>query len=384
MTRNPVFCVRAVVTTCVLASIGWAGNPADDRFRRHDRNNDGKLARDEYPSDIVDLFDRIDTDKDGFVTLEEDREFRRIGPTRVRRTFAPHRDPDFIEERYGPHERNVFDLWQAEGEEPTPLVIHFHGGGFRRGDKSSVNAALLARLLEGGVSVAAANYRLSDTAPYPAQMHDCARAVQYIRAHARRYNIDPDRIAATGDSAGAGISQWLAMHADLADPESEDPVARQSTRLSCAVVRAAQTSYDPRFIKSLFNTDQVDDALIPFFGMESAADVEDPRFYPLFEEASPINHATKDDPPLLLFYPQPNLPLPPNSSGKQHIHHPKFGFVLKERLDQLGVECVVKLGQEYRGEQVQVLPVDDYVDFFFDKLGVMRVGQRQGAGAPNR
>jgi len=251
-------------------------------------------------------------------------------------------------------------------------VIYFHGGGFRRGDKSSVNSALLARLLEGGVSVAAANYRLSDVAPFPAQMHDAARAVQFIRYHARKYQIDPERIGATGGSAGAGISLWLAFHDDLADPDSPDPVARQSTRLACAVVYAAQTSYDPRFIQKLFNTDQVESALIAFFGMESAKDVEDPKFFPLFEEASPLNHATADDPPVLLFYPQPNTPLPPNSRGSQHIHHPKFGFVLKEKLEELGVECVLKLREDYVGQDLRSGPVDDYVKFFFDKLGVQR------------
>jgi len=217
--------------------------------------------------------------------------------------------------------------------------------------------------------VAAANYRLSGTAPFPAQMHDCARALQFIRLHAKQYGIDPRRIGATGGSAGAGISEWLAFHDDLADPDSDDPVLRQSTRLACAVVYAAQTSYDPRFIQKLFDTDQVDDAMIPFFGMESAADVDDPKFHPLFEEASPINHATADDPPVMLYYPQANRPLPPDSNEKEHIHHPKFGFVLKQKLDKLGVECVVKLREDYGEQAARGGPVADYVKFFVEKLG---------------
>jgi acetyl esterase/lipase len=59
-------------------------------------------------------------------------------------------------------------------------------------------------------------------------MHDGARAVQYLRSRAKEWNLDPARVAATGGSAGAGISLWLAFHADLADPKSKDPVARQS------------------------------------------------------------------------------------------------------------------------------------------------------------
>ena len=137
--------------------------------------------------------------------------------------------PDAAELRYGPHARNVMDLWLTGGARPAPFVIYYHGGGFRQGDKSSIGAPLLRKLLASGVSVAAANYRLSDSAPYPAQMLDAARALQFLREHAARYGLDPRRAGATGGSAGAGISLWLAFHDDLADPASPDTVARQST-----------------------------------------------------------------------------------------------------------------------------------------------------------
>ena len=104
--------------------------------------------------------------------------------------------------------------------------------------------------------------------------------------------------------------------------------------------------------------------MILLFGMTKQSDVEDPKFHPLFEEASPINHATTDDAPVMLFYPQPNVPLTPNSGGKQHIHHPKFGIVLKEKLGQLGVECMLKLREDYPDCGV----TDDYARFFFDKF----------------
>ena len=274
--------------------------------------------------------------------------------------------PDHANVRYGPHDRNVLDLWLAESDRVAPLVIYYHGGGFRRGDKRSINRELVRQLLGNGVSVAAANYRLTHTAPYPAQMHDAARALQFIRLHAAEYGIDPTRIGATGGSAGAGISQWLAFHDDLADPDNPDPLLRQSTRLTAIVPVSAQTSYDPRFIKRLMNTEQVEEALIAFFGMRSAADVDDSRFHPLFEDSSPLNHLTADDPPVLFFYSQRNDPLPPNSSGQLHIHHPKFGFALEEKADELGVECTVLLSEDHPEGQ----PIDKYVKFFLEKFGV--------------
>ena len=274
--------------------------------------------------------------------------------------------PDHANVQYGPHDRNVLDLWIAESDGVAPLVIYYHGGGFSRGDKRSINRELVRQLLGNGVSVAAANYRLTDTAPYPAQMHDAARALQFIRLHAVEYGIDPTRIGATGGSAGAGISQWLAFHDDLADPDNPDPLLRQSTRLTAIVPVNAQTSYDPRFIKRLMNTEQVHPALVAFFGMTSAADVDDSRFHALFEDSSPLNHLTADDPPVLVSFNQRNDPLPPNSSGGLHIHHPKFGFALKEKADELGVECTILLTEDHpEGE-----PIDKYVNFFFEKFGV--------------
>src|SRR5690606_28748260 len=53
------------------------------------------------------------------------------------------------------------------------------------------------------------------------------------------------------------------------------------------------------------------------------------------------------DPPLYLFYPQANQPLPPNSEGPVHIHHPKFGEVIKAKMDAMGLECVLKYREDY-------------------------------------
>jgi len=272
--------------------------------------------------------------------------------------------PDHADVRYGPHERNVLDVWLAKSPTPTPLVVYYHGGGFRAGDKRTLNVELLEKLRSGGFSVAAANYRLSNAAPYPAQMQDSARALQFLRLHAKRYNIDPTRVAAFGGSAGAGISQWLAYHNDLADRANSDPVLRQSTRLAAVAPFNAQSSYDPRFIKKLMNTDQVHPALVALFGMSSPADADDPRFFPLFEDSSAINHLTADDPPILVFFGQRNDPLPPNSTGEQHIHHPKFGFALKEKADRLGVPCELIL----REDHPKGFPVDRFVEFFRTSL----------------
>ena len=279
--------------------------------------------------------------------------------------------PTHPDEKYGEHEKQAFDLYLVESEKPTPLFIWIHGGGFRGGDKRPVNAAMIQRFAQHGVSFASVNYRLSDVGPYPMQMLDAARGVQTIRHRAKQYNIDPARIACSGSSAGAGISMWLLYHDDLADPASGDPVARQSTRITCAVSVAGQTSYDPRVIQKLFDTDQVHEALVLLYRMKDDKDLGRPELIKLFEDASIINHATAGDPPLYLFYPQANEPLPANSTGEQHIHHPKFGVLLKEKTDKLGLQVVLKLREDYKtGGPNNPQIVQDQVDWVLKRFGI--------------
>jgi hypothetical protein len=188
--------------------------------------------------------------------------------------------------------------------------------------------------------------------------------VQFLRHYATKYNIDPARIGATGVSAGGGISLWLAFHEDMADPVSKEPIAGVSTRISAAVVYDTQTTYDPRKITELFNTTRVDEALIPFFGMHTAADVNDPKYHPLFFDASAINHLTADDVPVMLYYSQADKPLKANTPGKDHIHHPRFGYLLKEKMDSLGIRCALKLREDYRDSSGNIFL--DSVNFFVD------------------
>jgi acetyl esterase len=267
--------------------------------------------------------------------------------------FGPTKpSPDLAGVHYGPDERNVLDIWKAQpplGQTGArPLVVFFHGGGFRSGSKGSVPAWLVRDCLDEGISVASANYRLSQTAAFPAPMLDGARVVQYLRHRAAELGIDPGRIAIVGNSAGAGIALWVAFHDDLADPESNDPVARCSSRVCCVASEGGQTSYDPRFIKALIGGRAHEHAALrPFYGIESDAEMDTPRSHRLFEQASPINYVTSDDPPAILFYAEPDAPLPPDARTGQGIHHPRFGKALKAKLDPLGVECILRHWSSY-------------------------------------
>lgn len=254
------------------------------------------------------------------------------------------RRPTHANVKYGEHERHVMDVWLVESDKPTPVLVSIHGGGFRGGNKS-VDGGLLDACLNSGISVVAITYRLSQHAIAPAQFHDSARAIQFIRSNAQEWNLDPKRMAATGGSAGAGISLWLGFHDDLAQPESEDPIARQSSRLSCMVVYNGQTSYDPRVIRALFpeNDTYKHPALAQLYDVDlDKLDDLPQEKYALFEKVSSMPHLTQDDPPVLLFYAS-EMDTPIRSQGVG-IHHPRFGKVLKEKMDPLGIECTVRTG----------------------------------------
>lgn len=259
-------------------------------------------------------------------------------------TAASRLPPTHADVKYGPHERNVMDVWLAKSDAPTPVLIVIHGGGFVAGDKSSINFKLLEDALASGISVVAISYRYSTQAIAPAPLLDGARAVQFVRSRAGDWKLDATRVACMGNSAGAAMSLWIALHDDLADAASADPVARQSTRLTCAVGTNGQVSYNPRFIRKIFPEFDVTQhpAVAALVGVPKGTDLQSlsPQQHAAYEQAAAITHASADDPPILMSY-GAALDAPVTTYGIG-IHHPRFGVPLKAKLDALKVPCILK------------------------------------------
>lgn len=266
---------------------------------------------------------------------------------------------------YGPHERNVLDFWQAEGEGPRPLIVFIHGGGWTQGAKSQA-AHRYRPFLDKGISCAAINYRLSSHAPLPAPVHDAARAVQFLRFKAKEWNIDKDRIALTGGSAGGCTSMWILLHDDLADPDSEDPVERESTRVSAAAVGNAQASLDPKVIEGWLGPNLLRHRMIWTAVGEknlTAARANYQKNRATYVEFSPYNHFSKDDPPLLMTFTEHHPMTLPSKNANHGIHHPVYGLKMKEKADRLGCELHLIIPGE--------ISSDKYADinaFLIDKL----------------
>ncbi len=265
-------------------------------------------------------------------------------------TPQPGPAPTLANVPYGTHERQVLDFYQAKSDKPTPLLFFIHGGGWVAGDKK--NPGGLKSCLAAGISVVSINYRYSWQAqldgvkpPVKAPLEDAARALQFVRSKAKEWNIDKQRIGASGGSAGACSSIWLAMHNDMADLKSSDPIARESTRLWCAAVNGAQTSLDPKELKEWTPNSRYGGHA---FGFMDPKDIKDrdkhfddflqhrEEVLPWIKEYSPIEHASADDPPIYMIYSTaPALGEP----QKDPTHTSNYGVKLQEKLRGLGVPC---------------------------------------------
>ena len=262
----------------------------------------------------------------------------------------PQRKPTLANVAYGTHERQVLDFWKAESSRPTPVLFNIHGGGWVAGDKT--NVAALDKYLKAGISVVSINYRYVTQAmlagakpPVQWSLSDAARALQFVRSKAGEWNLDKKRIGASGGSAGACSSLWLAFHKDMADPNSSDPVARESTRLWCAAVTGAQTSLDPQQLKEWTPNSRYGGHAFGFMDPNNIKS-RDTRFaeflaaresvLPWIKEYSPFEHVTADDPPVYLIYSAaPALGQP----QKDPTHTANYGVKLQEKCRSVGVEC---------------------------------------------
>lgn len=277
--------------------------------------------------------------------------------------------PTYANLRYGPHERNVLDFWRAESDKPTPLIVYIHGGGFVGGDKSDFvddGGKRLRRCLENGVSAATINYPFVMTNDLLTIIHDAARAVQFIRAHAAEWNIDKGRVAVYGESAGAGTSLWLAFHDDLADPNNPDPVLRESTRVTAAGALATQATYDFSLWPSFL--------VLPPWLWDTSKGIVCPMYYHMEQEQLNSEAGTKmrkdldmlsfidsSDAPVFL---RTNRDMDPPKTWDHMLHHAGHAVKVRDVCKEKNVECILIEKNTPKEERV------DLFDFLFAKLGV--------------
>ena len=184
------------------------------------------------------------------------------------------------------------------GTKQRPAVIVIHGGGWIEGDKSSFasleywapgNIIDFAKL---GFVATTINYRLSGEAPFPAALEDCKCAVRWLRAHAKDYHIDAERIGARGNSAGGHLALLLGLTNKSDGLEGDGPYQDQSSAVQAVISDSGPVDLD--FRKPGNN------GLARVISQFLAGPSE--TLNDRIRKASPANFATRTVPPLLLIY----------------------------------------------------------------------------------
>ena len=290
-------------------------------FERLDKNEDGKLTREELPEAIRRNFDRVDTNRDGAITRQEDAAFRQRSRTREGNRPGQPRAPEGIRSELdvpyagtdNPRQRlDVFLPKEPKGDKPLPVIAWIHGGAWRGGDKRSGMGQLARLVASGHYAGVSIGYRLTGESIWPTQIQDCKAAVRWIRANARKYNFDPERIGVWGSSAGGHLVAMLGTAGDVKELEGKlGKHIGQSSRVTCVV-----DYFGPADLLTM--------GKYPSSMKHDAADSPESLLVggPLQEtkeaarSASPITYASKDDPPFLIVHGDKDPLVPYNQSER--------------------------------------------------------------------
>ena len=113
-------------------------------------------------------------------------------------------------------EAQKLDIYLPEnGQGPFPVIVSIHGGAFMMGDKQDYQLNPMLKGLDRGYAVVSVNYRLSKEAIWPAQIIDVKNAIVYIKNNAAKYNLNPNKVAVWGGSAGGHLSAMVGTTANV-------------------------------------------------------------------------------------------------------------------------------------------------------------------------
>lgn len=270
--------------------------------------------------------------------------------------------------KYGADAQQEFDIFMPAATSPTPLVIYVHGGGFVGGARADAytDAGRIADVkaaLAAGSAWVTLDYRLLaqpgvETDGVRKSLRDSRRALQFMRHYAKTFNIDPKRIAMYGGSAGAGTAVWLGFHDDMKQPDNDDVIARQSTRIGAIGALSTQGTYDVlRWAPDIFQPEYMFvsndlflsvkasvDLLARFYGVSAAAAADtvllvetlnNPDYTAYRADLDMFALASPDDPPLFMRTPGPDTS--PVAEGFDVLHHPLHPKTLLEKAMAAGV-----------------------------------------------
>jgi acetyl esterase/lipase len=238
-----------------------------------------------------------------------------------------------------------------------PAIVWLYGGAWKMGNKSFCPIAFMATQQVAIVSI---NYRLDRVAPFPAQIYDCKGAVRWLRAHADKYNLDPDHIGIFGASAGGHLAALLGTTAG--DPKMEGEVGGNlefSNRVQCVCAFYPPTDLN-RLVSDPRQRVNPDNDVARLIGGPVADNVAKANF------ASPIFYVNKNSAPFFLMH-----------GGADKLVSTEQSEIFYAALKQAGVEAHLEIVPD-KGHGIIAPPnVAQKIYQFFDKyLDTPDAGQK--------
>lgn len=350
--------MKRTLTAFLLATL-TATAQQPDLFQIWDRNSDGKLTRDELPEGARKNFERIDTDKDGFISKDE---HLAVANRRPKAEGAPAQRPlqENIEAKLDlpyaetDNPRQRLDLYlpkSRQSDKPLPVIVFIHGGGWRAGYKSSGIGNISRFVSSGEYAGVSVGYRLTNEAQWPAQIHDCKAALRWIKANAKEYGLDASKLGVWGTSAGGHLVSFLGTSGDVKSLEGTlGKHLDQDSKVACVV-----NFFGPEnFITMVEQESTMDrttadypEALLLGGRVQDKPDIA--------KEASPITHVSAGDAPFLTAHGTKD-PLVPYAQGQE----------IDAALKKAGVESLL-ITMTNGGHGFRSAELDQRVQQFFDK-----------------
>ena len=200
------------------------------------------------------------------------------------------------------------DLFRPEKPGKYPVLLLVHGGGWRSGNKS-MDIPLAQQIAAKGYVTAAVEHRLSPEALYPAAVYDIKAAVRFLRANAKKYNIDPKRIAIGGSSAGGQLASLVGVSAGVAKFEGPEGNSRVSSAVQAIIDIDGVLDFNTPDEKGKDEEAAKRSAGALWFGATFNQNSEK------WVEASPIQYVGKNTPPMLFI----NSALPRFHYGRDNV-----------------------------------------------------------------
>lgn len=212
----------------------------------------------------------------------------------------------------------ALDLYLPANVQHPPLVVYLHGGAWKDGDKAQYPAFLVAR----GFAVASLDFRSTNVAPFPADVHDIKAGIRFLRGKAATYGYRPERIALVGASSGAHLANEVGVTGGNAELEGKlGDYPQQSSRVQAIVSYFGASDLTTILAQSTpFGLSVREPALVLLLGASPDKVPELARL------ASPVFHVDKGDPPLLLLHGDQDAQMPINQSHELEGAYRKLGL----------------------------------------------------------